>query len=100
MTSESRSELLKGNAKAEERGIARGTALADFTKRVQAGSEGSRDPVHYANGRSAGAIFTEDEELAGYTAPGWYFFTESWAHVHGPYSTEYLCREAFRDYVP
>ena len=40
-TTESRSELLKGNAKAEERGIARGTALADFTKRVQAGSEGS-----------------------------------------------------------
>jgi len=59
-----------------------------------------RDPVHYAGGRSAGGIFTEDEKLAGYTTPGWYFYTESWVHVYGPYLTERLAREAFRSYVP
>lgn len=40
----------------------------------------------------------EDAELAGYTTPGWYFWTEDWATCCGPFTTEDEATIALSEY--
>jgi len=42
------------------------------------------DPIHYWD-----AILVSDDHLAaGYQDVGWYFWTETWAHVIGPFKSK------------
>ena len=53
------------------------------------------DPIFYHDGSYAMVETT----LPDPTAPGWYFWIETWADVCGPYSTERQARTELTDYV-
>lgn len=35
----------------------------------------------------------------GYNGPGWYFYEETWAYVHGPYKSREEASEACNEYA-
>jgi hypothetical protein len=39
-----------------------------------------------------------DAELAGWSGPGWYFWSETGSHCTGPFKTEEEARSAEKDY--
>lgn len=41
----------------------------------------------------------EDAKLAGYTAPGWYFWEETWAHCQGPFESKDEASMACKHYA-
>ena len=40
----------------------------------------------------------EDAQAAGWDGPGWYFWDESWAYCHGPFSTREEASKALSIY--
>lgn len=40
----------------------------------------------------------EDAKAAGYKGPGWYFWDETWAYCHGPFTTQSYAEEALQHY--
>lgn len=42
---------------------------------------------------------TEDLKAAGYDGPGWYFWDETGAHCHGPFSTREESKENLELYA-
>lgn len=40
-----------------------------------------------------------DRGVAGYDGPGWYFWDESWEHLHGPFATKREAEQALSYYV-
>ena len=41
----------------------------------------------------------EEAKRAGWDGPGWYFFDETWACMHGPFETLKECQLALDGYV-
>ena len=54
---------------------------------------GDPDPVHEVRAEHLGMFGTED-----ISAPGWYFWLETWASRQGPYTSELVAREALCKY--
>jgi hypothetical protein len=41
----------------------------------------------------------DHEDLSWWDGPGWYFYDETWANLHGPFATYEECQETLRDYA-
>jgi len=51
------------------------------------------DPLRHYEYRAA------DLAAAGWTAPGWYFWDETWSVLHGPYLDQQEAQEALLAYA-
>lgn len=44
-------------------------------------------------------VIIEDAELCGYTTAGWYFWDETQAYCHGPFSTQEKAKAKLKEYA-
>ena len=55
----------------------------------------AQDPVFFVISQEEVNQF---DKAIGVTAPGWYFYDESWAYAHGPFSCEEVARQSLDNY--